>query len=98
MAFKPYTKETTINGVKYIAQCNGLSAGLEALDDSYVDGTNNISMLKLGKYVLENVIVEPAGLTIDDFEDIDEFKEVVTWGQKVMLGKFRNKNKVANEK
>ena len=98
MAFKPYQKETTINGVKYKAQCNGLSAGLEALDESYVDGTSNISMKKLGKYILEHVIVEPAGLTIDDFEDMDEFREVIQWAQQVMLGKFRDKNKGASEK
>lgn len=91
MAFKPYQKETTINGVKYVGQCNGLSAGLDALDDSYVDGTNNLSIKKLGKYILEHVIVEPAGLTIDDFEDMDEFREVIQWGQQVMLGKFRDK-------
>lgn len=98
MAFKPYQKEKTINGVKYVAQCNGLSAGLEALDESYVDGTSNISMNKLGKYILENVIVEPANLTIDDFEDMDEFREVIQWAQQVMLGKFRDKNKGTSEK
>ena len=97
MAFKPYTKETTINGVKYKAQFNGLSAGIEALDECYIDGSNNLSVAKLGKYVLENVIVEPAGLTIDDFEDMDDFNAVVQFGQKVMLGKFRNKNKVADK-
>ena len=91
--FKPYQKETTINGKKYVAQCNGLSAALDALDESYVDGSSNLSLKKLGKYVLEHVIVKPAGLTIDDFEDMDEFKEVVLWGQNVMLGKFRDKNK-----
>lgn len=91
MAFKPYQREKTINGKKYVAQCNGLSAGLEALDDSYIDGTSNLSIKKLGKYILEHVIVDPVGLTIDDFEDMDEFKEVINWGQQVMLGKFRDK-------
>ena len=98
MAFKPYQKETTICGKKYVAQCNGLSAGLEALDDSYVDGTSNISMKKLGKYILENVIVEPANLTIDDFEDMDEFREGSQGAQQGRLGKFRNKNKGTSEK
>lgn len=90
MAFKPYQKETTINGKKYVAQCNGLSEALDALDDSYVDGTSNLSLKKLGKYILEHVIVEPHGLTINDFEDMDEFRDVIQWAQQVMLGKFRD--------
>ena len=93
MAFKPYTKETTIGGVKYVAQFNGLSAGIEALDDCYIDGSSNLSVSKLAKYIFENVIVQPTGLTIDDFEDMDDFNKVVQFGQKVMLGKFRNTNK-----
>ena len=80
-----------------MAQFNGLSAGLEAIDDSYVDGSSNLSIAKLGKYVLENVIVQPAGLTINDFEDMDDFNAVVKFGQKVMLGKFRNKNEITSK-
>lgn len=86
-----YVVEKTIKGKNYKAQFNGLSAFLEAMDDIYVDGTNNISLNKLTKYVLENVIVEPANLKADDFENYDELSEVVAWGRKVMQGTFRNK-------
>ena len=92
MAFKPYTAEKTINGTKYKAQFNGLSEAARAIDNSYIDGTSNISIEKLAKYVFDNVIVEPSGLTMDDFEEMSEMQEVVNFGQQVMQGKFRKKD------
>jgi hypothetical protein len=47
-------------------------------------------MVKLSKYLLENVIVEPKGLTADSFETMDEFNEVITFAREVMQGDFRN--------
>ena len=87
---KFYTRKKDINGKTYTAQFNGLSAALEALDNSYIDGSTNTSMTKLSKYILENVIVEPKGLTPDDFDDMDEFTEVISFGREVMQGKFRD--------
>lgn len=84
-----YTAKKTIRGKEYTAQFNGLSAFLTAIDGSYVDGTNNTSIFKLASYVFEHVIVEPKGLTVDDFDDIDELNEVVRFGNEVMQGKFR---------
>lgn len=86
-----YTIEKKINGTTYKAQFNGLAAYLSAIDDCYVDGTSNISLSKLTKYVLENVIVEPANLTADSFDDYDELSEVVAFGRQVMQGSFREK-------
>ena len=91
---KFYTVENKINGVNYTAQFNGISAALDALDGCYIDGSDNVSMKKISKYVLENVIVEPKGLTADDFETLDELSEVVNWGREVMQGNFRPKEKV----
>ena len=91
MANKFYTAKKTINGKEYTAQFNGISASLEAIDKSYIDGTNTTSMVKLSKYLLENVIVEPKGLTADDFETMEEFNEVITFAREVMQGDFRNK-------
>ena len=88
---KFYTREKVIDGVKYVAQFNGLSAAYEAIDDSYIDGQSNISAQKLAKYLLENVIVEPKGLTLDDFDDMDQAGEVTKFAREVMQGKFRNK-------
>lgn len=91
MANKFYTVEKEINGVKYTAQFNGLSCALKAVDQSYIDGTQNTSVEKLAEYIFENVIVEPKGLDIDDFDSMEEFNEVVTFGREVMQGKFRDK-------
>ena len=100
MAINPYVVEKKINGVTYKAQFNGMSTALRALDNSYinVDGTNVTSIEKLAKYLFEYVIVEPANLSIDDFEDMDAFNEVVTFAREVMQGEFRNKkNKKSTE-
>ena len=84
-----YTVEKEINGVKYKAQFNGISAALDAVDNSYIDGTTTTSIKKISEYVLRNVIVVPANLTIDDFESMDEFNEVINFGRDVMMGNFR---------
>lgn len=87
---KFYTVEKEINGEKYVAQFNGLSAALKAMDESYIDGTTTLSTYKLAAYIFKNVIVEPKNLDIDDFGTIEEFNEVVTWAQDVMQGNFRS--------
>lgn len=86
---KFYTVEKEIDGVKYIAQFNGMAAALEAIDDCYIEGSSNISTAKLAKYIFDKVIIEPKGLTADDFEDVDSFNNVIRWGRDVMQGKFR---------
>jgi hypothetical protein len=88
---KFYTRKKTINGKEYTAQFNGLSTTLSALDNCYIDDSKNLSNIKLANYIFDNVIVEPKGLTPDDFDDIDEFNEVIKWAQGVMQGKFRDK-------
>lgn len=88
---KFYQVDQVINGVKYVAQFNGLSAALRAIDESYIEGTSNTSTEKISQYVLKNVIVEPQGLTIDDFDDMDTLNEVIAFGRDVMQGNFRNK-------
>lgn len=89
MAKKFYTIEKKIGDTTYKAQFNGISAAIDAMDNSYIDGTTNISMSKMSKYILSNVIVEPKGLTPDDFDSMDEFSEVIGWGREVMQGNFR---------
>lgn len=96
--FYSVTKE--INGVTYTAQFNGLSCALRAVDSSYIEGTNNTSIETLSKYIFDNVIVEPKGLSIDDFDSMEEFNAVVTFGREVMQGNFRDQanNKTAAKK
>ena len=98
---KFYTVEKEINGTKYVAQFNGLSAAVRAVDQSYVnDNSQNISTEKMANYILNNVIVEPKGLTIDDFESMEEFNEVTNFGREVMQGNFRDQatNKPSTKK
>lgn len=91
MAKNTYTVEKEINGKKYIAQFNGISAALEAVDNCYISGTQNISAAKMAKYLFEHVIVEPKGLTADDFESLDELNAVTDFAREVMQGNFRDK-------
>ena len=74
---KFYTVDKEINGTKYVAQFNGLSCALRAVDQSYIEGSSNTSVEKLADYIFANVIVEPKGLTIDDFDSMEEFNAVV---------------------
>ena len=92
---KFYTAEREINGKKYVAQFNGIAAALRAVDESYIEGTSTTSVMKLSNYILENVIVDPKGLTVDDFDSMDEFNEVIAFGRQVMQGEFRP---IENEK
>ena len=80
-----YTAKKKINGKEYTAQFNGISAALKAVDDSYIEGTNNTSVEKLSKYLFEHVIVDPKGLTPDDFDSMDEFNEVITADLPILL-------------
>ena len=98
MANKFYTVEREINGTKYVAQFSGLSTALKAVDQTYIDGTNNTSTEKLAAYLFKYILVEPAGITIDDFDDMETFNEVVTFCREVMQGNFREKaNKCATK-
>ena len=93
-ANKFYTREKEITGTKYVAQFSGLSSAMKAIDESYIDNNStNVSILKISKYVFENVIVEPTGLSADDFDSMEELNEVVKFGMDVMQGKFREENK-----
>lgn len=84
-----YQVKRTINGKEYTAQFNGISAALKAVDNSYIEGSSNTSVYKLSKYLFEHVIVSPKGLDADDFTDLNEFNEVVTFAREVMQGELK---------
>lgn len=86
-----YTVTEEINGTKYIAQFAGLSTAFRAVDATYIEGTNNTSLEKMAEFVFENIIVEPKGLTLDDFDDLEEANAVISFASKVMQGQFREK-------
>lgn len=84
-----YQVSKEIKGKNYTAQFNGISAALEAIDNSYVDGTSNTSVKKLSEYLFTRVIVDPTNLKIDDFDNIDEFNEVIAFAREVMQGELK---------
>ena len=88
---KHYTVTKEINGTKYKAQFAGLSVAQDAVDSTYIDDTAITSTKKLTEYILEHVIVEPKGLTSDDFDVYEDLQEVVVFGREVMQGHFRDK-------
>lgn len=91
MANNFYTVEKEINGKKYIAQFSGISTALKAADETYIEGTSNTSAEKMAAYLFEHIIVEPKGLTSDDFETMQDFNDVIAFARSVMQGDFRNK-------
>lgn len=95
---KPYIVEKEFNGVNYKFQFNGLSAYMQALDESYVDGTSNTSVVKLNEYILDNVVVEPKGLKIDDFDNAKELSEITAFARKVMQGLVKPEDKPVADK
>lgn len=88
---KSYQIDKEINGKKYKAQFSGLGAWLKCVDESYIDGTSTVSNVSLAANTLKFGLVEPAGLTIDDFESLDELTAVTSFVSDVMKGNFRDK-------
>lgn len=82
---KTYTATRQINGTTYRAQFNGVREAIRIYNQYRGDE------LKLDEYLLSNVIVEPPGLKLDDFEDIDEARRVLNFAAGVMSGRFRNR-------
>lgn len=89
MATKFYTVEKTIKGNDYKAQFNGLSVALRAVDESYIENSNNTSVEKMAQFLFDNVIVEPKGLTVDSFDSMDELNEVIEFARNVMQGELK---------
>lgn len=85
-----YTITKEINGTEYTAQFAGISVALKATDETHIDGSDATSVEKMADYLFQHVIVEPKGLTPDDFDTIEEFQEVIKFASGVMKGEFRN--------
>lgn len=75
-----------INGKEYTAVYNGMAQALRAIDNSYTEDGENVSIEKLSDYILENVVVKPANLTVDDFDSMKELNDVVAFARDVMQG------------
>lgn len=95
---KLYTRTKELNGITYTAQFNGISAHLKLLD-TCKNEYGTLSILELSEAILRNVIVDPANLTPDSFEDMDQMNAVVMFGRTVSEGRFRQvEEEVTNTK
>lgn len=89
---KKFTQVTKkINGTEYTAQFNGFGGRYDAVDRTYIDGTQTTSMRKIAEYLLENVLVTPKK-TLDDFEDAKELDEVIAFLGEVNNGTFQEES------
>lgn len=89
---KTYTATKEINGTKYIAQFNGVREAVRATE---LYGKDEV---KLAEYILENVIVDPPHLNMDDFEDLQEYRSVTNFAIGVMSGRFRGEKNQGTDK
>ncbi|KYD28173.1 hypothetical protein [Geobacillus stearothermophilus] len=76
MAFQPKQKEfKSKKGNKYVFQTIPNSKYLEIMDETTTaEGKPLLS--KLYAATLENIVVQPSGLTVDDFDSFKELQEV----------------------
>lgn len=84
--YTQYKKE--INGVTYTAQFNTLRETLRA-KKAYCDSRGNVDTELLADYLFKNVIVDPPGLTIEHFDDLDELNAVTLFATQVLHNRFR---------
>ncbi len=89
-AGKFYTVTETINGTAYTAQFNGIAVAAQ-LSDASVDKNGNFSLVQAAEFMLGNVLVEPAGLSLNDFDDMDTLTDVLHFCREVAAGNFRKK-------
>lgn len=78
--------EKEINGKKYVAEFKGMPFAVKTIDKSYVDDTSNTSAKKISEILLQEIIIEPEKLKIDDFETMEEFNDVMEFAKEVMQG------------
>lgn len=80
------TEKKVIGGVEYVAVFNGMLAALRIQDSSYTEGTSKLSQKKFAKNLFDKVIVTPEELTADDFNNIDDYNEVIKFARDTMQG------------
>lgn len=93
-----YQVEKEIDGVKYVGQYTGLRTYLKVSDDSRRADGNGINTEDYYDNALKAAIIEPANLSVDDFDDIDHLKNVIDFANEVMEGKFRANTEQGKDK
>ena len=93
---KAYKVTKEINGKEYTAQFVSAATAYDALDASV--GENGRSERKYAEFILENVIVNPKNLTLDDFANFAEVTKVTAFGADVMQGNIKPEEEEKEEK
>lgn len=70
------TTTITVGGKEYKLQHPGVRWYLENTDNSR-DARGFLSVSKYAQNILDNVVVDPPGLKLDDFESVAELEELV---------------------
>lgn len=82
---KDLIEEKEIRGKKYIAQLLPVRQAME-LRQRWQDSNGNVIATTMHDLVLKNIIVQPNGLTIDDFRKPAEVEEITGWALNFQYG------------
>lgn len=82
-------QEKEIDGVKYIAQLLPTRAAM-TLRQGWQDSNGNAIAVDMHDAVLKNIIVQPAGLTVDDFKRTIEVEKITGWALNFQYGDEKN--------
>lgn len=73
---KPKTATVIVGGKEYRLQHPGVKWYMENIDDSR-DARGAMSVGKYTQNLLDNVVVSPAGLKMDDFDSVGEMEALI---------------------
>lgn len=76
MSKTPKTEIVKIGGKEYKLQHPGVRWYMENTDNSR-DARGVLSVAKYAQNLLDNVVVDPPGLKLDDFDSVGELEELV---------------------
>lgn len=82
---KDLIEEKEIRGKKYIAQLLPVRQAME-LRQRWQDSNGNVIATTMHDLVLKNIIVQPSGLSIDDFRRPSEVEEITGWALNFQYG------------
>lgn len=82
---KDLIEEKEIRGKKYIAQLLPVRQAME-LRQRWQDSNGNVIATTMHDLVLKNIIIQPSGLSIDDFKRPSEVEEITGWALNFQYG------------
>jgi hypothetical protein len=80
-----------INGVEYTAVWKGYNYTTRRINDCLTKDKKRYSNSKLSAVIFDEIIIDPK-VTVDDFDDLQTFNEVLEFGKSVLFGDFEKKS------